>query len=187
MVLEHSLLINGLTPQSDVEIIQNIGLTATAAAFKEGTGDYVQVWEPGASLLVKEGAGYIVAPMSKTSGILPYTVFHATKSYMEKNPSVIESFTRAVYKAQLWVAKASATDIAKAIAPSFPDMNEAHMAEILERYQELGVWAANPIVPAEALDNLQNMMLQAGELTAKVPYSSVVNTSFAQKVVESIK
>ena len=187
MVLEHSLLTNGLTPQKDVEIIQNIGLTATAAAFKEGIGNYLQVWEPGASLLVKEGAGYIVAPMSKTSGLLPYTVFHATKSYMEKNPEIIQSFTNAVYKAQIWVQNASAVDIAKAIAPSFPNMNEAHMAEIVERYKSLGVWAANPILPAEALDNLQNMMIQAGELTEKVPYDKVVNTTFAQKAVGSIK
>ena len=187
MVLEHSLLTNGLTPQTDVEIIQNIGLTATAAAFKEGTGDYLQVWEPGASLLVKEGAGYIVAPMSKTSGLLPYTVFHATKSYMEKNPTIVQSFTDAVYKAQKWVHNASATDVAKAIAPSFPDMDQAHMAEIVERYKSLGVWAANPILPAEALDNLQNMMIQAGELTEKVPYDKVVNTTFAQKSVETLK
>lgn len=187
MVLEHSLLSNGLTPQKDVEIIQNIGLTATAAAFKEGTGDYLQAWEPGASLLVKEGAGYIVAPMSKTSGLLPYTVFHATKSYMEKNPEVIESFTRAVYKAQMWVQNATASDIAEAISPSFPDMDKTHMAEIVERYQSLGVWAANPILPTEALDNLQNMMIQAGELTDKVPYEKVVNTTFAQKAVDSIK
>ncbi|KAF0197691.1 MAG: NitT/TauT family transport system substrate-binding protein [Bacillota bacterium] len=187
MVLEHSLLINGLNPQKDVEIVQNIGLTATAAAFKEGIGDYLQVWEPGASLLVKTGAGYVVTSMSKTSGILPYTVFHATKSYMEKNPSVIENFTRAIYKAQLWVHKSSASDIAKTIAPSFPDMDQSHMAEIIERYKILGVWAANPILPAEALDNLQNLMIQAGELTVKVPYEKVVNTTFAQKAVEAIK
>jgi len=187
MVLEHTLLTKGITPQKDVEIIQNIGLTATAAAFKEGTGDYLQVWEPGASLLVKEGAGHIVAPMSKTSGLLPYTVFHATKSYMDKNPEVIESFTRAVYKAQTWVKNNTAEEIAKAIQPSFPDMDQKHMAEIIERYKELGVWATDPIVPAEALDNLQNIMIEAQELTSKVPYDKVVNTSFAKKVVDSTK
>lgn len=183
MVLEHSLRGVGLTPQTDVEIIQNIGLTATAAAFKEGTGDYVQLWEPGASLLVKQGAGHIVAPMSKTSGVLPYTVFHATKSYIEKNADVIERFTRAIYKAQTWVKNTPASEIAKVIQPSFPDMDVAHMTDIIDRYKTLDIWASNPIVPEEALDHLQNIMIEAGELTNKVPYDKVVNTTIARKVV----
>lgn len=187
MVQEYILKAHGVTPHKDVNIIQNIGLTATAAAFKGGTGDYVQLWEPAASLLVKEGAGHIVAPMGKFSGVLPYTAFHATQSYMQKNPDVILAFTRAIYRAQRWVANNTAADIAKAIQPAFPDMGQEHMTEIIARYKELGVWATNPILPAEALLHLQNIMIQAGELTTKVPYDKVVNTKVATQVVNTLK
>ena len=185
MVLEYILKKNDIVPGKDVEIIQNIGLTATAAAFKEGTGDYLQVWEPGASLLAQDGAGHIVAALGSDSGILPYTVFHATESYIEKNPDVIESFTKAIYKAQTWVETANAADIADVIAPAFPEMDVELMTSIIQKYKDLGIWASDPIMEQSTLDHLQNLMINAGELTDKVPFGSVVNTEVAEGVVRS--
>ncbi|MBS3985120.1 MAG: ABC transporter substrate-binding protein [Selenomonadales bacterium] len=183
MVLEYVLNEHGVTPQGDVTIIQNIGLGATAAAFAEGTGDYVQLWEPAASRLVNAGAGYIVAAMGKYSGVLPYTAFHATKTYMRENPDVILGFTRAIYRAQRWVQTTPAAEIAATIQPSFPDMALADMTAIIARYKELGVWATNPLIPREAFDHLQNIMLAAGELSSKAPFADVVNTEIAERVV----
>jgi NitT/TauT family transport system substrate-binding protein len=185
MVLEYILGSNGMIPGKDVEIIQNIGLAATAAAFKEGIGDYVQVWEPGASLLAADGTAHIVAPLGRDSGILPYTVFHATASYIQKNPEIIKSFTTAVYKAQQWVATASSSEIAAVIAPSFPDLSDTLRISIIETYKGLGIWSENPVMEPSTLDHLQDLMLRAGEITQKVPFDKVVNTEIARKVVES--
>ncbi|MDF2885486.1 MAG: ABC-type nitrate/sulfonate/bicarbonate transport system, periplasmic component [Clostridiaceae bacterium] len=69
-------------------------------AFKGGTGDYVALFEPTASALVKEGTGAILASVGEESGEIPYTCFFSTKSYMTKNPKVIEGFTKAIYKGQ---------------------------------------------------------------------------------------
>lgn len=43
MTLEYILKKNGIEPFVDVDIIQNIHLSATAGAFSGGTGDYVQL------------------------------------------------------------------------------------------------------------------------------------------------
>jgi len=183
MVLEYVLKAHDITPQSDVTIVQNIGLGATAAAFAGGTGDFVQLWEPSASRLVNAGAGYIVAAMGKYSDVLPYTAFHATQTYMRENPDVIAAFTRAIYRAQRWVHDHTADEIAKTIQPAFPDMALEDMTNIIARYKELGVWALNPIISREAFDHLQNIMLEAGELTAKAPYEAVVNTTVAERII----
>lgn len=183
MVLEYVLNEQGITPQSDVTIIQNIGLGATAAAFTEGTGDFVQLWEPSASRLVNAGAGHIVAAMGEYSGVLPYTAFHATQTYMRENPDVILGFTRAIYRAQRWVQNTPAAEIAATIQPSFPDMPLADMTSIIHRYQQLGVWAVNPLIPHAAFDHLQNIMVAAGELAAKAPFANVVNTEVAERVI----
>ncbi|MBT9133424.1 MAG: hypothetical protein DDT38_00145 [Firmicutes bacterium] len=164
-------------------IVQNIGLGATAAAFTEGIGDFVQLWEPSASRLVNAGAGHVVAAMGEYSGVLPYTAFHATQTYMRDNPEVIRGFTRAIYRAQQWVQNNSAADIAATVQPSFPDMALGDMTEIIVRYKELGVWAVNPLIPREAFDHLQNIMVAAGELTAKPPFEQVVNTAIAERVI----
>ncbi len=164
-------------------IVQNIRLGATAAAFTEGIGDFVQLWEPSASRLVNAGAGHVVTAMGEYSGVLPYTAFHATQTYMRDNPEVIRGFTRAIYRAQQWVQNNSAADIAATVQPSFPDMALGDMTEIIVRYKELGVWAVNPLIPREAFDHLQNIMVAAGELTAKPPFEQVVNTAIAERVI----
>ena len=44
-----------------------------AGAFTGGNGDYVALFEPTASMLEKEGRGYIVASIGEESGEIPYT------------------------------------------------------------------------------------------------------------------
>ncbi len=57
MALEYVLKNKGINPKSDVELITNLAFTATAGAFKSGTGDYVALFEPTASMLEKENSG----------------------------------------------------------------------------------------------------------------------------------
>ncbi|MBS3873012.1 MAG: ABC transporter substrate-binding protein [Firmicutes bacterium] len=185
MVLEHILRRHNITPQVDVTIIQNIGLGATAAAFREGTGDFVQLWEPTASTLIAAGTGNIVTALGEYSGKLPYTVFHATQSFIKENPAVLEQFTRAIYRAQRYVAENEAEVVARAIAPSFPEMTLEQMTAIIARYQALDIWAASPLVQSEAVDHLQNIMIEAGELDTKVPFTQVVNNTFAERAMRA--
>ncbi|NSA00590.1 ABC-type nitrate/sulfonate/bicarbonate transport system substrate-binding protein [Clostridium beijerinckii] len=60
------------------------------------------LFEPTASAIQKEGTGYILASVGEESGLIPYTCYFATKSYMDKNPQVIQGFTNAIYKGQQW-------------------------------------------------------------------------------------
>lgn len=62
MVFEYILKNNGIDPAADLEIDQSIDFGSTAAAF---TGDasaaFTVEFEPSATALEKEGAGYVVA------------------------------------------------------------------------------------------------------------------------------
>ncbi len=187
MVLEWILKQNEVTPFEDVDVIQNIALNATAQAFKEGTGDYVQLWEPGPTLLEQANAGKIVASLGASSGKLPYTVFHATGKYIKENPKTVQKFTNAIYRAQLWVQANSAQEIAQTIAPSFPDTDLELIAQVVQRYKDLDIWASDPILEEELLDHLQDVMIEAGELDGKVNYDDIVNTTFAEKAVKTVK
>lgn len=186
MVLEHILRLNKLTPQKDMEIIQNIALDATATAFAGGTGDFVQVWEPAASQLETAGKGKIVASLGKDGGEVPYTVFHATANYIKKNPQVVQSFTNAVYRAQQWVEKNPAAEVAKVIAPQFPDTDLALLTKVVQRYKDLDIWAKDPLFTPQALENLQKIMIEAGELAEnqKVAHSKMVNNQFAEAAMK---
>lgn len=187
MTLEYVLKKHGIEPFVDVEIIQNIHLAATAGAFKAGTGDYVQLWQPGPALLEAEGAGYAVASLGEAAGPCPYTVFHATAEFIEENPEIIQKFTNAIYRAMLWVEAHSPEEVAEAIAMFFPDVSHEIITKTIQVYKDLEIWAPNPILMEESLDRLQDIMILAGELEQKVPYEKVVNTTFAEQAMATVK
>ncbi|MFV0314041.1 MAG: ABC transporter substrate-binding protein, partial [Anaerotignum sp.] len=67
MVLEYALTENGLIPNQDVEIINNIDFSSTAGAFTGNVGDYTVEFEPVATALEDNGNGYIVASLGEAN------------------------------------------------------------------------------------------------------------------------
>lgn len=187
MTLEYVLKQHGITPGKDVEIITNLQFTATAGAFKSGTGDYVALFEPTASMLEKENAGKIVSSIGEESGLIAYTAYFASKSMLEKNPELIQKFTNAFYKGQLWVKNHTAEEIAKEIKPFFPDADDDILVTVVNRYKEIDAWCENPVPIPESLDRLQVVMQTAGELDKKVEYEKIVTEEFAKKAMEAVK
>lgn len=184
MVLEYSLKSRGIKPGEDVNVITNLDFTANAGAFVGGLGDYVQLFEPAASKLEAEGKGYVVASFGKAGGNVPYTVYMAKKSYIENNPHIVQAFTNAIYKAQIWVDKHSVKEIKEEIKSFFPDTEEEILLTVLQRYKEQGTWDKNPVIEKEIFNHYQDIIILAGELEEKVPYKVLVNTEFAQKALE---
>lgn len=183
MVGEFVLKKHGIDPHNDTTLIQNIDFANIPNAFASGTGDYVQLFEPTASIFENEGKGYIVASFGTESGHVPYTTFMARDSYMKENPEVIEKFTKAVYKAQIWVQEHSAKEIAEAIAPHFQDTDLSIIETVVDRYKSQGSFATDPILDEEEWNNLQDIMDEAGDLPKRIDYGILVNTDIAKKVM----
>ncbi|RDU36125.1 ABC transporter substrate-binding protein [Neobacillus piezotolerans] len=182
MAGEFVLKKHGIEPHKDLKLIQNIDFANIANAFAGGTGEFVQLFEPTASIFEKEGKGHIVASFGTESGHLPYTTFMAKESYMKKNPATIEKFTKALYKAQQWVAKTDSKDIAKAIEPYFEDTDPGIIETVVERYKSQGSFATDPILDEDEWNNLQDIMDEAGELPQRIGHKTLVNTDIAEKV-----
>ncbi len=182
MVGEYVLKQHGIDPQNDLELIQNIDFANISTAFASGTGDFVQLFEPTASIFEAEGVGYIVASFGTESGHVPYTVFMAKDSMISSDPVTIEAFTRAIKKAQDFVYSSSAEEVAKAIVPYFENTEVDLIATVVDRYRAQESYAKDPILDQEEWDNLQNIMDDAGELPERIPYEELVNTTFAEKV-----
>lgn len=182
MVGEFVLKKHEIDPHQDMELIQNVDFANIANAFASGTGDYVQLFEPQASIFEMEGKGHIVASFGKESGHVPYTTFMAKNSYMNENPEILEKFTRAIYKSQAWVQTATAQEVAEAILPYFEDTSVDLIATVIDRYKNQGSFATDPILDIEEWNNLQDIMDEAGELPSRVDHSTLVNTEIAEKV-----
>ncbi|RSK28259.1 ABC transporter substrate-binding protein [Bacillus sp. HMF5848] len=187
MVGEFVLKNKGIDPQNDLNLTQNIDFANIANAFASGTGDYVQLFEPTASIFEKEGKGHIVASFGEQSGMVPYTTFMSKQTFMKDNPEAIEKFTRALYKAQQWIQTHSAEEIAASISSFFEDTDADIMVTVIDRYKSQGSYATDPVLDVAEWENLQNIMDEAGELPARVDHSTLVNTSIAETVIKESK
>lgn len=183
MVGEFVLKKHGIDPHNDLELIQNVDFANIPSAFASGTGDFVQLFEPQASIFEQEGKGFIVASFGEESGHVPYTTFMAKQSYLDGNKEAVDKFTRAIYKAQEWVQTHSAKEVAESIQSYFEDTPIETIEMVVERYRSQGSYATDPILDQEEWDNLQNIMDEAGELPARIEYSTLVNTSIAEKII----
>ncbi|HCT63850.1 MAG TPA: hypothetical protein DIC60_00990 [Lachnospiraceae bacterium] len=67
LVLEYVLKEKGLTPGTDMSIINNLAFTSTSGAFVAGEGDYTVEFEPVATTLEEQKNGYIVASLGEAS------------------------------------------------------------------------------------------------------------------------
>lgn len=179
MVLEAVFKKNGIHPNKDIHMTQTIQYDMTTAAYKAGVGDFVQIYEPGASILEKDGSGFIVASLGKAAGNMPFTNFLTTEKFLRQEPQTIQKFTNAIYKAQVWTYAHSPEEIAECISSFFSGVDREILICAISRYQEQETWAKTPLVSAEEFDHLQDIMVLAAELKEKVPFEKVVNTSFA--------
>ncbi len=180
MVFEYILEMNGITP-SEMNIDQSIDFGSTAAAFSGGQGDFSVEFEPHATALEQKGDGYIVASLGEASGYVPYTAYFAKSSYMDAHPDIIQAFTDALQKGMNYVNSHSAEEIAKVIAPQFPETDLETLTTIVERYHVQDTWKNDLIFTEEAFTLLQNILESAGELPQRVPYDVLVTTTYAEE------
>lgn len=183
MAGEFVLKKQGIDPHTDLTLIQNIDFANIANAFASGTGDYVQLFEPTASIFEQQGIGTIVASFGEELGAIPYTGFMTKQSALQKD-AFITSFTKAIFKAQQWVYEASAKEVAQAIAPYFEDTDLALIEQVVERYRAQKSYAEDPIIDEHEFQNLLDVMNEAGVLEFEPSYTELVNRSFADAVVK---
>ncbi len=179
MVFEYILKEKGIDPSSDLTIEQNIDFASTSAAFTGGIGDFTVEFEPSATKLEQEGAGYVVSSLGIESGYVPYTAFCAQNSYIEENPEIIQGFTDAIQKGLDFCIDSTPEEIASVIQPQFSDTDLETLTLIVERYYEQDTWKTDLVFSEESFDLLQDILESAGELNERVDYQDLVTTDFA--------
>ncbi len=185
MVFEYILRKNGIDPQKDLTIDQSIDFGSTAAAFTgDDSAEFTVEFEPSATALEQEGAGYVVASLGVDSGYVPYTSYSAKTSYMEEHPEVIQKFTNGLQKGMEYVQTHTPAEIAAVIAPQFPETDLETITTIVTRYHEQDTWKENLVFEKESFELLQDILEESGELKERVDYDKLVTTAYAQKAAE---
>ncbi len=180
MIFEYILMENGFDLATDLTIEQGIDFGSTAAAFSGGKGDFTVEFEPSATALELANEGYVVASLGIESGYVPYTAFSAKSSYLEENPETVQAFTDAMQRGIDFCKTATNEEIAEIISPQFAETDLETLTLIVKRYNEQDSWKENLVFEADAFDLLQDVLESANQLTERIDYNELVNTTFAE-------
>jgi len=187
MALEYLLRKNNLRPQWDLTIYRNVPLAMAPGAFKSGTGSYLLISEPAASLLAKQGLGQLATPLAMGKWELPQGISMASRELVTKDPMALQKFTNGIYLAQLWMARHSAREIAEIIQPYLPDIDQDTLEKIITRYRKQGLWTTTPTPREASLDLLQEILVTSGKAKTKMPFQELTDTRFAREAVRTVK
>ena len=174
MTFEYALKQNGIDPKIDLDIDTSVAFPAMGGAFISGQGDFVTLFEPTASQVEKQGYGYVVESVGKLGGNVPYTSFSARKSYLNSHKDLIKSFDKAIQKGLDYVHNNSDRDVALSIINQFPDSKVSELEDAIKRYRENDTWPKTTKFSKSSFDHLQDIMIDYGEITKKVPYSKLM-------------
>ncbi len=160
--------------KNKIKINYNIDFASLSGTFIGNTGDYVNLFEPTALKLEKEGYGYVLQSIGLLSGEMPYTTFYARKSYIENNKEIIKSFTKAINKGLEFVKNNDEMKIAKSIYKQFPDLSLNDLSTIVKRYKDADSFLDSSYIEEKLLINLENLLIDNNLLKDYVPYNDLI-------------
>lgn len=158
----------------NVNIDSSVEFANLTSAFIGGLGDGVNLFEPNATKLVKEGYGFIADSVGTYSGVVPYTAFNAKVSYIEKNPEIIKSFYNGIAAGLDYCHTHTAEEIAEIIAPLFPDTKSDELITMIKNYKDADSWFKDPKIPESSFNNLQDMLIDNNEIKSRVKYQDLI-------------
>jgi NitT/TauT family transport system substrate-binding protein len=180
LCLQEDLRRAGIAP-GRLHRVGNRSMAENIAALRAAEVDVVQLFEPFVSALVAEGAGHVWYAAA-TRGPTSYTTFYARRGLLTARREEIRRMVRAIHRTQLWVAGATAAQIADAIANYFPDVPAMVREAACARYQALGIWSTTPVLPRQGYDRLLSSLVSGG-FVAGTPFEVAVDNSVADEVM----
>jgi NitT/TauT family transport system substrate-binding protein len=183
LFFEEAMHMNGVNPDSDVKLVNNVAVPARVGSWLSGQNEYGIFTEPDAAQLELDGKAFFLASIGGTVGFADYTSFMATDKYIADNPAILQAWTDAIYRAQKWTAAASSADIVQAVMPFFPGVSPQAMTVAAERYQKLKIWKASPVIEPQPIERFQDILVHGHVLDAdkRVKFGDLVRTEFASK------
>jgi NitT/TauT family transport system substrate-binding protein len=183
LFLEAALRKNGIDPQKDVKLNNNVAIPARIGSWLAGQNRFGIFTEPDPSQLEFDGKGFFMASIGETVGPADYTAFMATDKYIKEHPDVIQTFTNVIYRAQQWTLSHPPAEVAKSIAEFFPGVSPQALINAAERLGRLKIWKASPKIEKPAIDRFQDILVQGHVLddAKRVPFDKLVLSEFANK------
>lgn len=186
ILLEGILRQKGLAPYREVTLYTNIPAGLRLGAFSAGSGDFIVLAEPQASLAEERGLGRVAVSLGREAGKIPASVLVAKDAFLDSCPRTAQRLVNAVYRAQLWLAGHTAAEAAALAAPYFKQLDGELLARAVQRLLAEESWSPGPALPPEGYRHLVGLLLESREVRREVLPEELLDNRFASLVLESL-
>jgi NitT/TauT family transport system substrate-binding protein len=180
LCLQQDLRLAGLDPAA-VPRVANNSMAQNLAALRAGALDVVQLFQPYAEELLREGHHFWYAAAAR--GPTAYTSFYVTRRRFEAEPETMAALARGLYRTLKWLKTAAPEAVAEAISDYFPDLAPDLVAACIARYRALRVWNETPVLPRQGFERLKAACLSGGLIAKDTPYEVCVDNRYAAAAV----
>jgi NitT/TauT family transport system substrate-binding protein len=142
------------------------------AAFRKGEGDFIHLQGPAPQQLQHDGAGHIVTSLADAIGPCAFSSLAATREWL--GTDMARRFMRAYRKARTWLLATPATEVAKAEASFFPEIDPAVLAATIGYYQTLGCWTPHVEITRPAFEVALDVFQHSKLISKRHRYEDVI-------------
>jgi NitT/TauT family transport system substrate-binding protein len=172
--------------EDQVTLLRGLGTAREVEAFRAGHGDYLMHALHTAAPLVAAGHGHLVQDLATPTGPIPWSAYAALPETIAARRAELEAFTRAIGRALRWIAGRPAAEIAARVIRHFPSFTPPVLADTIGRYQALGIWPRDPLLPRADYERFRAILLATGWISRPVPYEDQVDPTFAEQAIAAL-
>ncbi len=182
LCLQHDLRLDGVDP-GGVAWVKGRTMVENAAALLAGDLDVAQLFQPHVEALVEQGCHVWHAQAER--GPCSYTAFYTRRGTIAAKRTELVGMVRAVYRTQQWLAAVDAPTLADTVASYFPDLPRPRLVAALARYQRLGIWGHDPVLPRGGYDRLRDSLVTGGLVPKGVAFDRAVDNTLAEAAMRA--
>ena len=182
--LQFALRRHGVEP-AELDLVTGLSFDDGISAFREGHAEYIHVPQPAAELLLDDGIGHVAAALGPENGHLAYSSFAATNQFLDSQPETVQRFTIGFANALEWLAANNAQEVGQAIASFFPEVSLELVVKSVARLKAQDNWPTDPVLAQPEYENLHDILVAAGLVKERQPYSKVVRTDIVETALSS--
>lgn len=182
-----ALKAHGLYLFRDITPITNLPPELHAGALEAGIAGYLVATEPRATLLAVGSRLHIVASVGNALGDFPGAVAVAPRRCLAGQRESLAAFTRALYRAQLYLQHYGISDAVPALTRFLPDLDPELVFALVARLYNDGIWAPAPVLTEEAFNRVAGDLAVLRRLQHPVSYTELVDRTPALEALERIR
>ena len=163
----------GLSPQRDVTLLFLGGGAEMVGALKAKKADALMLFEPFATILVKEGSANVILDVPRELRTFPINNVMVKKGVIDGNPELVRRSTSAVRRALRFIQSEPATVRAiaqKKFSGAKPEILNPALDKYLPHYSKDGA------ITPEAMAYTQEVLRVSGLISKALPYQDIVTS-----------